>query len=209
MGMFLGRKAYIKEEVLTTGAASWGTGYLVKEWGFCSRRCSSKGLSKILWRGSLQWQNGLNVFSITSIAVVQLWSSVQLFATPQTVACQAPLSMGFSRQVYWSGLPFPSPGNFPNPRIKSMASHLLSWQEDYLPPSHLGSTPITLLTLTNSVLFSGDWLAPFILSLCSRHIFLQTKPISKFPDPGKGASQGRLGRCYPFNRLFSSCLGLS
>ena len=39
-------------------------------------------------------------------------------ATPWTVACQAPLSMGFSRQEYWSGLPFPSLGDLPNPRIE-------------------------------------------------------------------------------------------
>ena len=39
-------------------------------------------------------------------------------ATPQTVLWQAPLSMGFSRQEYWSGLPFPSPGDFPHPVIK-------------------------------------------------------------------------------------------
>ena len=38
--------------------------------------------------------------------------------TPWTVACQASLSMGFSRQEYWSGLPFPSPGGLPNPRIE-------------------------------------------------------------------------------------------
>ena len=38
--------------------------------------------------------------------------------TPWAVACQDPLSMGFSRQEYWSGLPFPSPGDLPNPRIK-------------------------------------------------------------------------------------------
>ena len=38
--------------------------------------------------------------------------------TPWTVAHQAPLSMGFSRQEYWSGLPFPSPGDLPNPGIK-------------------------------------------------------------------------------------------
>ena len=38
--------------------------------------------------------------------------------TPWTVAHQAPLSMGFFRQEYWSGLPFPSPGNLPNPGIK-------------------------------------------------------------------------------------------
>ena len=46
---------------------------------------------------------------------VKSFSRVQLFATPWTVACQAPPSMGFSRQAYWSGLPFPSPGGLPNP----------------------------------------------------------------------------------------------
>ena len=38
--------------------------------------------------------------------------------TPWTIACQAPLSMGFSRQEYWSGLPFPSPGDLPDPGIE-------------------------------------------------------------------------------------------
>ena len=46
-------------------------------------------------------------------------SCVQLFAIPWTVAQQAPLSTGFSRQEYWSGLPFPSPGDLPDPGIKS------------------------------------------------------------------------------------------
>ena len=46
---------------------------------------------------------------------VKLLSHVRLFATPWTVAHQAPPSMGFSRQDYWSGLPFPSPGDLPNP----------------------------------------------------------------------------------------------
>ena len=45
-------------------------------------------------------------------------SHVQIFATPWTVAYQAPLSMGFSRQEYWSGLPFPSPGDLPDPGIE-------------------------------------------------------------------------------------------
>ena len=45
-------------------------------------------------------------------------SRAPLFETPWTVACQAPLSMGFSRQEYWSGLPFPSPGDLPNPGIE-------------------------------------------------------------------------------------------
>ena len=45
-------------------------------------------------------------------------SCVQLFVTPWTVAHQAPLSMGFSRQEYWSELPFPSPGDLPDPGIE-------------------------------------------------------------------------------------------
>ena len=46
---------------------------------------------------------------------VKSLSRVRLFATPWTVAHQAPLSMRFSRQEYWSGLPFPSPGDLPDP----------------------------------------------------------------------------------------------
>ena len=45
------------------------------------------------------------------------FSCVRLFATPWTIARQAPLSMGFSRQEYWSGLPFPLPGDLPNSEI--------------------------------------------------------------------------------------------
>ena len=49
---------------------------------------------------------------------VKVLSRVRLFATPWSIAHQAPLSMGFSRQEYWSGLPFPSPGNLPNSGIE-------------------------------------------------------------------------------------------
>ena len=49
---------------------------------------------------------------------VKSLSCVQLFVTPWTVAYQAPPSIGFSRQEYWSGLPFPSPGGLPNPGIE-------------------------------------------------------------------------------------------
>ena len=45
--------------------------------------------------------------------------SCQLFVTPWTVACQVPLSTGFSKQEYWSGVPFPPPGDLPNPEIKA------------------------------------------------------------------------------------------
>ena len=49
---------------------------------------------------------------------VKSLSRVRLFATPWTVAYQAPQSMGFSRQEYWSGLPFPSPGDLLDPGIE-------------------------------------------------------------------------------------------
>ena len=50
--------------------------------------------------------------------------------TPWTVARQAPLSMGFSRQEYWSGLPFPPPGDLPNPGVEPRSP---AWQADSLP----------------------------------------------------------------------------
>ena len=49
---------------------------------------------------------------------MSMLSCVQLFVTPRTVAYQAPLSVGFSRQEFWSELPFPSPGDLLNPRIE-------------------------------------------------------------------------------------------
>ena len=52
------------------------------------------------------------------VLCAQLLSLVQLLEIPWTVACQAPLSMEFSRQEYWNGLPFPPPGDLPNPGIK-------------------------------------------------------------------------------------------
>ena len=54
----------------------------------------------------------------------QWLSHVYLFATPQTVVRQAPLSMRFPRQEYWNRLPFPTPGDLPNPRIKPMSPAL-------------------------------------------------------------------------------------
>ena len=68
---------------------------------------------------------------------VKLLSCVRLFVTPQTVAYQAPPSMGFSRQECWSGLPFPSPGDLPNPGIKPGSPSL---QADALPSEPPGKT---------------------------------------------------------------------
>ena len=54
----------------------------------------------------------------SEVSEVKLLSRVQLFGTPWTVAYQAPPSMGFSKQEYWSGLAFPSSGDLPDPGIK-------------------------------------------------------------------------------------------
>ena len=54
-------------------------------------------------------------------------SEVRLFVTPWTVAYQAPLSVGFSRQEYWSGLPFLSPGDLPDPGIKPASPALQAY----------------------------------------------------------------------------------
>ena len=66
---------------------------------------------------SLVPPNAKSVCVCVCVCVKSL-SRVRLFVTPWTVAHQAPLSMGFSRQEYWSGLPFPPPGGLPDPGIK-------------------------------------------------------------------------------------------
>ena len=53
--------------------------------------------------------------------------------TPRTVAHQAPMSMGFPRQEYWTGLPFPPPGDLPNPGIKLASLMSPTWQVGSLP----------------------------------------------------------------------------
>ena len=58
-------------------------------------------------------------------------------STSETVAHQVPLSMGFSRQEYWSVLSFPPPGDLPNPGIEPTSPVFLHWLVDSLPLSHL------------------------------------------------------------------------
>ena len=73
---------------------------------------------------------------------VKSFSRVRLFAAPWTVAYQAPPSMGFSRQEYWSGLPFPSPGDLPDPGIEPGSPAL---QADALTSEPLQSTSCQML----------------------------------------------------------------
>ena len=72
------------------------------------------------------------------------------FMTPQTVACQTPLSMGFPRQKYWSELPFPSPGDLPNPGIEPTSPAL---QADSLLTKPSGKPSCVITTRKNGELF--------------------------------------------------------
>ena len=90
----------------------------------------------------VKWGTGIlskETFISDSLQIVKVkvksLSRVWLFATPWTVAYQALQSMGFSRQEYWSGLPFPSPGDLPNPGIEPWSPAL---QTDALPSEPLG-----------------------------------------------------------------------
>ena len=56
-------------------------------------------------------------------------SHVLFFAAPQTVACQSPLPVVFPRQEYWNGLPFPFPGDLPNPGLEPASAGRLSTTE--------------------------------------------------------------------------------
>ena len=76
------------------------------------------------------WMEGVHIPS---------FSHVRLFATLSTVAHQAPLSTEFSRQEYWDGLPFPPPGDLPDPGIERSSP---ASQVDSLPLSHQGSLDV-------------------------------------------------------------------
>ena len=83
--------------------------------------------------------------------VSEVVQSVRLFATLWTVAHKDPPSMGFSKQEYWSGLPFPSPGDLPNPGIKPRSSTL---QADSLPAEPQGkskNTGVSSLSLLQGI----------------------------------------------------------
>ena len=75
----------------------------------------------------------------TGLACVQLLSCVRCFATPCTVAHQAPVTMRFSRQEYWSGLPYPTQGSLPTPEVKQACTVSFALQADSLLLSHWGS----------------------------------------------------------------------
>ena len=85
---------------------------------FMSKRCALNcWLYLSVYSKSHTFNPLCDVYFLSEVKVKSL-SRVQLFATPWTVAYHPPLSMGFSRQQYWSGLPFPSPTDLPDPGME-------------------------------------------------------------------------------------------
>ena len=113
-----------------------------------------------------------------SACVLSLYSCVRVFVTLWSVAQQAPLSMGFSRQEYWSGLPFPPPGDFPNPGMEPMSPAL---KADSLPAEPQGSPGILEWV---AISFSRGYSQPrdrtsISCSFCIAGGFFTTKPLGK------------------------------
>ena len=110
-------------------------------------------------------------------------SCAQFFVTPWTVANQAPLSMGFPRQEYWSGLPFPPPGGFPNPGIKPV-SPTLALTDRFITTEPLGKcfdyTTCVLVTQSCSTPWTVAHQAPVSMEF-SRQEYRSGFP---FPSPG-------------------------
>ena len=104
-------------------------------------------------------------------------SRVQLFATLWTIACQAPLSVGFSRQEHWSGLPLPPPWDLPIPGIKTMS--LVS-------PESAGRFFTTSATWT--LLGSGESQTPSANYISRHWTSVCTNLISFNPQPDKGGA---------------------
>ena len=101
----------------------------------CQGRAGFSGLGVSLWCAADEFPSGEPRLSHTScldLTCAYSVGHVQLFATPWTVACQAPLSLGLSRQASGSGMSSPPSGDLPNPGIEP------GWQARSLPLSRLG-----------------------------------------------------------------------
>jgi len=120
-----GAQVRLQEEVGEPRQGKWLTCWRV----FCSRAEGGGDRALEAVQGSLitpqePWKYAGLLFNFVVAVVFQLLSCVWIFATPWTEAHQAPLSLGFPRQEYWSGLPFPSPGDLPDPGVESRSPSL-------------------------------------------------------------------------------------
>ena len=123
--------------------------------------------------------------SVHAKSLLRVW----LYATPWSAARQAPLSMGFSRQEYWSGLPGPPPGDLPSPGIKLMSlTSNLNWQAGSLPPAPPRGLPCWLRWRAERKPFSPWFLDPSLGESSFASWFSEWSPsLPSFWYPGSSA----------------------
>ena len=110
-----------------------------------------------LWRTASHRRSGVPLTDVLCLhaRVRSGFSRVPLFVTPRTVACQAPLSMRFSRQGYWGGLPCPSPGDLPDPGVEPMSPSLQADSLPTEPPSQDTKSSLLCSNPQSECLFGG------------------------------------------------------
>ena len=110
------------------------------------------------------WQEMIQTILMSYVCIcVKLLQSCQTLCNPLTVAHQAPLSMGFSRQEYWSGLPFPSPGDLSSPGIEPSSLCLLLWQGGALPLVQLAVWRMTWLVSGKRIRLAFEFVSVSVL----------------------------------------------
>ena len=140
-------------------------------------------LSNLCFHGHL-------AFSYIDACVLSHFSRVLLFSTPWTVAWQAPLSMGFSRQEYWSGLPCPPPGDLPDPGIKPESLMSPGLSGEFLTTSTTWEAPLIQMLL----LFSYSVVSNSLLPHRLQHARLPCRS----PSPGVCSNSCPLNQwCHP------------
>ena len=133
------------------------------------------------WIGKIPWRRGMATHYhqtgyMGTIKIifqkVKSLSRVWLFATPWTVAYQAPPSMGFSRQEYWSGLPFPSPGDLHNSGIERRSP---TFQADALTSEPPGKRYLSVVLIQISLILWVRMRVSYVLCLYFQRIHMQCR----------------------------------
>ena len=128
----MGRQIYLPQQSIVAKTTKTTTVKISKRF----RHWDPGHILQLLFANLYEKQTEVNTDCQQRELCAESLSRVQLFATPWTVAHQAPPSMEFSRQEYWSGFPFPSPGDLPDPGIKPRSPAL---QADALPSETPGN----------------------------------------------------------------------
>ena len=119
-----------------------------------------------------------HIYMASACIHVQLLSFVQLFETSWTVAHHSPLSMKFSRHEYWGELPFPSPGDLPNPGVKPASP---AWLVDSLPLNHLWCSIHGKIWVQNKIKKPTMYLSIYVITYTNDQKYLFSLSIYQSP----------------------------